>query len=231
MERETRMVDFKALAAPFPKEKISWRVGSVSKDKKKAMVLAYLDARDVMERLDTVCGPQNWQSTHPHANGKTSCKIGINTSSPEEIAEWVWKENGCGDSQVEAEKGAFSDSFKRAAVLWGIGRYLYDVPTVWVEIDEYKQIKNPNDSRLGKALDAAAKGIRMADEIEPTPIPLTEDEFHMVKTTAADSKSMGELEAAKEKASLVKTRMTPQQQKEVGAIINAKTKSFGALAA
>lgn len=220
------MVDFKALAAPFPVEKISWRVGSLSKDKTKAMVLAYLDARDVMERLDTICGVGGWQNKHPHANGKTSCSIGIKVDN-----EWVWKENGAGDSQVEAEKGAFSDSFKRCAVMWGIGRYLYDVPTVWVEIDEYKQIKNPNDQRLKKALETAAKGIRVEGEKEPQIIPLTEDEFHMVKTTAADSKNEDELNAAREKAALVKPRMTPQQQKEVGAIITAKIKQFGTLAA
>lgn len=150
------------LKKPFPADKISWRVGSVSKDKKKAMVLAYLDARDVMQRLDDVCGIGNWQNKHPHANGKTSCAIGIKIGE-----EWVWKENGAGDSQVEAEKGAFSDAFKRAAVLWGIGRYLYDVPTVWVEINEFKQIKNPNDPRLARALEAAGKGIKLANEPEP----------------------------------------------------------------
>jgi hypothetical protein len=36
---------------------------------------------------------------------------------------------------MEAEKGAISDAFKRAAVMWGIGRYLYDLDSPWVQIE------------------------------------------------------------------------------------------------
>jgi hypothetical protein len=67
----------KALTAPFPPERISWRVGSTAADKKRGMALAYIDARDVMERLDAVCGPENWQSRYPHAEGKTVCELAI----------------------------------------------------------------------------------------------------------------------------------------------------------
>jgi hypothetical protein len=123
-------MDFDKLRAPFPPERVSWRVGSTTADKKKGMALAYIDARDVMQRLDDVCGPGGWQNTYPHANGKTVCAIGIKVGD-----EWIWKANGAGDSDVEAEKGALSDAFKRAAVQWGIGRYLYDVDSPWVEIE------------------------------------------------------------------------------------------------
>jgi len=123
-------MDFDKLRAPFPPERVSWRVGSTTADKKKGLALAYIDARDVMQRLDEVCGPAGWQNTYPHANGKTVCAIGIKVGD-----EWIWKSNGAGDSDVEAEKGALSDAFKRAAVQWGIGRYLYDVDSPWVEIE------------------------------------------------------------------------------------------------
>lgn len=123
-------MDFEKLRAPFPPERISWRVGSTTQDKKKGMALAYIDARDVMDRLDQVCGPEGWQRQYPHANGKTVCAIGIKVGD-----EWIWKADGAGDSDVEAEKGALSDAFKRAAVSWGIGRYLYDVDSPWVEIE------------------------------------------------------------------------------------------------
>lgn len=140
---------FEALKAPFPPERIHWRVGSTNKDKTRGLALAYLDARDVMERLDTVCGPANWQCRYPHANGKTVCEIGINVRAanagdvkfvivgaalPEPEPVWVWKADGAGDTEFEAEKGALSDAFKRAAVRWGIGRYLYDIDAAWVEI-------------------------------------------------------------------------------------------------
>lgn len=117
------------LAAPFPPEKISWRVGSTTGDKKKGMALAYIDARDVQDRLTEVCG-LDWQVRHPWSdNRKLCCEIGIRING-----EWVWRGDGAGDSDVEAEKGAFSDSFKRAAVRWGVGRYLYDIDTPWVEL-------------------------------------------------------------------------------------------------
>lgn len=142
------------LKKPFPIDRISWRVGSTDKNRnqdgkaRKGIGLAYIDARDVMERLDEVCGPENWQAIHPHAGAKTSCKIGVRVDG-----DWVWKENGAGDSDMEAEKGAFSDSFKRAAVLWGIGRYLYDMPNIWVDLDDSgKRFTEASIKKLQKAL-------------------------------------------------------------------------------
>jgi hypothetical protein len=118
---------FSKLAAPFPKEAISWRAQSLTKDKTKAQALAYIDARDVQDRLDAVLGPGNWQNRYPHTQGKTVCEIGVRVDG-----EWIWKADGAGDTDVEAEKGALSDAFKRAAVKWGIGRYLYDMTVPWV---------------------------------------------------------------------------------------------------
>lgn len=124
-------VDITKLAAPFPPEKVHWRVGSTTQDKKKGMALAYIDARDVMERLDEVCGPENWQRRYVDAgNGRTCCEIGIR------LNDWVWKADGAGDTDFEGDKGAFSDAFKRAAVNWGIGRYLYDLDSPWVPIEQ-----------------------------------------------------------------------------------------------
>lgn len=121
---------FERLKAPFPPDRISWRVGSTTQDKKKGLAFGYIDARDVMERLDEVCGPGNWQNRYSHTAGKTVCDIGVKCGD-----EWIWKADGSGDTDVEAEKGALSDAFKRAAVRWGIGRYLYDIPATWVEIE------------------------------------------------------------------------------------------------
>lgn len=120
------------LKEPFPPSKISWRVARVVNeegDKGKAQVLAYIDARDVMERLDYICGIESWQCRYSHTATKTVCDIGIRFGS-----EWVWKSDGAGDTDVEAEKGALSDAFKRAAVRWGIGRYLYDLGNNYAEV-------------------------------------------------------------------------------------------------
>lgn len=168
------MIDLKALSAPFPPDKVSWRVGSTTQDKKKGMALAYVDARDVMDRLDEVCGPAGWQCSYPHANGKTVCSIGIKIGD-----EWVWKANGAGDTDIEAEKGALSDAFKRAAVCWGIGRYLYDLASPWVAIEpagRSYRIPDAELARLARVLGPAeTRTVRIApgvvqvlDADEPT---------------------------------------------------------------
>lgn len=129
------------LKKPFPPEAISWRVGSTTKDKSKGMALAYIDARDVQDRLDQVCGIDGWQCRYiPMHDKKTVCEIGIRIEyGMTGTFEWIWKSDGAGDSDVEAEKGALSDAFKRAAVRWGIGRYLYDLDSPWVEVDTYER--------------------------------------------------------------------------------------------
>lgn len=165
-------IDWKALAAPFPPEAVSWRVGSISKrNKTKAKALAYLDARDVMNRLDAVAGPANWQCRYSHAAVKTVCDIAIRVDG-----EWVWKADGAGDTDIEAEKGSLSDAFKRAAVRWGIGRYLYDIPSPWVTINDFKQIEDGEQPKLRALLakdarQAAAPSASSASSAAPPPAP------------------------------------------------------------
>lgn len=118
----------RALKRPFDPRAISWRVGATTQAKDKGIALAYIDARDVMRRLDDVFGLE-WQCRYSHAEGKTICEIGARIGG-----EWVWRAGGAGDTDVEAEKGAISDAFKRAAVLWGVGRYLYEIPNSWCPI-------------------------------------------------------------------------------------------------
>lgn len=130
------------LKKPFDPAAISWRVGSTNSDKSKGMALAYIDARDVQDRLDAVCGVEGWQCRYvPMHDKKTVCEIGIliyqnkTDTLGAGTQEWIWKADGAGDSDVEAEKGALSDAFKRAAVRWGVGRYLYDLDSPWVAIE------------------------------------------------------------------------------------------------
>ncbi|MDB4351943.1 Rad52/Rad22 family DNA repair protein [Porticoccaceae bacterium] len=134
---------FADLAAPFPADQISWRPGSVTKDKSKGMALAYLNARNIMERLDEVVGTGGWQSKHEisHDGSQCICSIGIwlLSNSDPKAYQWVWKSDGAGKSDIEGEKGMISDALKRAAVSWGVGRYLYNLPPQWVELDEYKK--------------------------------------------------------------------------------------------
>lgn len=121
------------LAEPFDPEIVSWRVGSVSAEKKRGMALAFVDARDVMNRLDEACGPFGWMTEHSALGTRTMCRLSIRDP---ETGEWISRTDGCGDTDYEAEKGSFSDSLKRVAVTFGVGRYLYDVDAPWVEVEQ-----------------------------------------------------------------------------------------------
>jgi len=165
---------FTKLSAPFPGDRISWRLGSTNKEKTRGLALAYIDARDVMERLDQVVGPGNWQNRYPHANGKTVCEIGLRIGD-----DWVWKSDGAGDSDVEAEKGALSDAFKRAAVRWGIGRYLYDLASPWVEIEPFGKsfkIKDSEHVRLSQLLHGENKSKSSSSKAEPPKMQWPKDQ-------------------------------------------------------
>lgn len=113
------------LKEPFDPRVIHWRVGATSQDKATGIALAYVNARDVMKRLDDVMG-LNWQCRYPFEG---CCEIGLLIDGV-----WVWRSNGAGETDIEGEKGRYSDAFKRAAVMWGIGRYLYYLPNAWVPI-------------------------------------------------------------------------------------------------
>jgi hypothetical protein len=133
MEKDIKKDILKELSAPFPAEKIKWRVGATNKDKTRGIALAYIDARTVMDRLDEVLGIGGWQCSYEHIDSKTCvCNICILIKG-----EWIWRANGAGETDVEGEKGMLSDAFKRAAVLFGVGRYLYGFPNIWREIEPY----------------------------------------------------------------------------------------------
>ena len=120
-------MDHKELTRPFDMAKIKWRIGARTKDKSKGIALAYIDARDVMKRLDEVAGWENWQATYPREG---TCELSLFVND-----RWIVKANCAGETQVEAEKGQASDAFKRAAVLFGIGRYLYYMPNTWHQLE------------------------------------------------------------------------------------------------
>lgn len=142
------------LKKPFPADAISWRIGQKSKSKPKAKMLCYIDARDVMDRLDKVCG-YNWSDSYQEVMGRIVCTITIGNQS---------RTDGAGDTDIEAEKGGLSDAFKRAAVKWGVGRYLYNAKNfnTWVEtkdadgkdLSDFDLVKYPPNKKL---LDEVAK--------------------------------------------------------------------------
>ena len=120
---------YERLRFPFPTNSVKWRVGSRTPDKTRGVALAYVDARDVMERLDQVVGNRNWETRYNDAAGICICTLAVRIGD-----EWVVKSDGAGQTNVEGEKGAASTAFKRAAVQHGPGRYLYSLPDLWLDL-------------------------------------------------------------------------------------------------
>ena len=125
-----------ALAKPFAPEDLEWRLQYTNEEKMCGMAVPYVTNRAIQNRLDEVCGPENWYNEFRpwHSAGKKDsqlCGIAIYFEGKGFITKW----DGAEDSDIEPIKGGLSDSMKRAAYQWGIGRVLYSLDTVWVDIE------------------------------------------------------------------------------------------------
>lgn len=118
------------LAKPFDASHIRVKPGKVAANGQ-ALALWYIDARAVMDRLDAVVGPENWEFTWtPIRDGDRVVVQGMLT------VKGVTKSD-VGEAKDEDEpwKSGVSDAFKRTAVQFGIGRFLYRLPQLWWPYD------------------------------------------------------------------------------------------------
>src|SRR5690242_20021353 len=126
-----------ALAAPFQRGEVKFRPGATSGNR--ALALGYVDARAIQDRLDDVLGVAGWQDEYECLpDGSVVCRLRLRLG-----AEWITKMDVGSPSEQPDEgdrrKAAFSDSLKRAAVKFGVGRYLYRLPSQWVDYDPKKK--------------------------------------------------------------------------------------------
>ena len=123
---------------------IDVRVGAIYE--KGITLLLYKDARVDMAILDETYGPLNWSRKHLMFGDVMFCELSVKN---EETGEWITKTDVGSPSFAEPIKGQASDSFKRAAVLLGIGRELYTAPFIWLEASKV-DIKVENGKRMVK---------------------------------------------------------------------------------
>lgn len=148
------------LSEPFAAADVEWRVTKLRSQNSEGLVVPFIDSRAIQNRLDDVVGPFFWRTRFipwhqyvpkpgkyedPNEVQKTPvssqlCGLSIYDA---ERKEWVEKVDGAENTDIEAIKGGISDSFKRASVLWGVGRYLYEIPARWTSLDKYKQLAHP----------------------------------------------------------------------------------------
>lgn len=116
------------------KQEMPYRWKVVNAQSSGCECVAYIDARQVMDLLDEVLGPENWQDHYREVAGKVYCDLSIRIDG-----EWITKAD-CADEKGESgEKGSASEAFKRAAVKWGIGRFLYSLEPVRLKAVEAGQ--------------------------------------------------------------------------------------------
>lgn len=110
---------FAKLAAKFPADQIKYRQGGGGQK------LPYITARRVMNRLDEVVGPANWWDDYQPIEDAVICRLTIQLPDGQFLTKCDVGGNSKTQDASDVEKSGFSDAFKRAAVKFGVGRYLY----------------------------------------------------------------------------------------------------------
>lgn len=204
------------LRQPIP---YSWRVQSRNKDKTKAFCSAYIDARDVMRVLDEHCV---WEVEYKEIKGFIFAGIGITIDGKQ---YWRWdcgqrvEENPQEQMYDQAGKSAASDAFKRSAVMWGVGRFLYDIGMVTVQCDQYGNPVDGNGNRIWdltkhiNSLNGSTKSSPSVSTSETLP-PLDQEKYDAMVKYLAEGK-VKEVESA-----LKKYKLNDSQKKLLTTMIN-----------
>ena len=125
------------LTTPFDNTEVKFKPQVVKGNR--ALALAYVDVRAIMDRLDLALGVENWQDNYQLLPDKSvMCRLRLRIGD-----RWITKSDvGSPSEQPDGGdrlKAAFSDALKRAAVKFGIGRYLYRLPQQWADYDPMKK--------------------------------------------------------------------------------------------
>ncbi len=119
--------DLETLKAPFPDDRLGVKVQSLNRERTRAMLVLYLQHTDVQDRLEEVDPAWTCEVLSEERAGDT---VYVRSRM---IVKGVARENvGEGGDP----KAAYSDALKRCAMLFGVGRYLYDSVTVWTDYQE-----------------------------------------------------------------------------------------------
>jgi len=129
MSKDSHKTLLSQLKDPFDPKLVKW----TTKGGKSPNPLAYIDARDVMKRLDDVMGVGNYQTKYVPVDGGFICELSLLIDG-----NWITRSDGASNTKIEPVKGGISDALKRAANAWGIGRYLYYMPK-WANGDNVHQ--------------------------------------------------------------------------------------------
>lgn len=117
------------LSEPFDKREVKTRKGGGGRE------LAYITARQAMNRLDKVLGPENWWDDYVEIGNVLYCRLSVRMPDGQIVTKMgaggfkqMTEKARDGSIVIDEEntdKTGESDAFKRAAVKFGIARELY----------------------------------------------------------------------------------------------------------
>ena len=138
------------LEIPFPPDQVRWRVTNTSNDKKRGQVVPYADPRAYTDRLNALFTPQGWTREYKveTMGNITRMKKGESIVSGKVLVtctvtiSGIGSHSGTGEEWADDDNGmtsADAQAFKRACSCFGLGRYFYDFPALWVDLDQSRQ--------------------------------------------------------------------------------------------
>src|SRR6516225_307575 len=139
------------LKEPFDPRVVQWVVTATAGGKdghRRGLLAAYADPRAYMDRLNQLLTPRGWTqeySTQVIANCPRKVRDKQVASAKLLVIcrltiFGLGAHSGTGEGWADDENaltGADAQAFKRAGVSFGLGRYFYDLPQTWVDLDEH----------------------------------------------------------------------------------------------
>lgn len=136
------------LRRPFTVNAVKWKVQTAFDDG--GLIVAYIDARLVADRLNLVC-PSLWQDEYHERPGGMLCEITMTESRWDsdltDISRTITRRDF---GEGYKGKGLYSDAFKRAAVKFGVGVSLYAIPAISLRVGEGLRKKKDGKLQLTK---------------------------------------------------------------------------------
>lgn len=161
-------VNWAKLREPFGADEIKFRIQSTFErnGETSAVVVTYVDARAIQDRLDDVVGPENWSfDWTPLITTGTAVMAAKGT-----LTIFGVPKSDAGDAgDTEPTKASVSDAQKRAAVQWGMGRELYSMPTLFAKPEKRGKswiLPDAEEARLRAKVRAHLQGQQQQDRSE-----------------------------------------------------------------
>src|SRR6516162_4376395 len=138
------------LEVPFSPDQVRWRVTNTTNDKKRGQIVPYADSRAYTDRLNALFTPHGWTREYKveTMNNITRVKKGEAIVSGKVLVTCtvtiigLGSHSGTGEEWADDDNGmtsADAQAFKRACSCFGLGRYFYDIPAIWVDLDQHRQ--------------------------------------------------------------------------------------------